>query len=333
MVRVTFKQAAKQSGMFDVHSFRGSGTTKKSREAEWLKFRTKGVGGSDMSTILGLNTFETPARLWEEKTGRRTPDDISDKWSIVKGNALEPELRNRFKRIHAGELETVDGSDKSLVSKEHPCMHASLDGLLYDPKTDSYGVLEIKTANEYRGKLHWHDQQGNLVIPDYYMAQVTHYLAVTGFTWGWVYADIGESEPVEIRFERDEQDVQTVINAAEEFWHFVQNDEMPQLTGTDVDRVQAEQPYPEGFEQIEDSDFDQLSALYESYAQAESDARKSKARIADRLKQLVGGQREGLISPKWQVGYRTVHFKEQAARPAKPAYDQRRFYVKQLKEN
>ena len=37
---------------------------------EWLKERTKGIGGSDVSTILGLNPYKTPLQLWEEKTGK-----------------------------------------------------------------------------------------------------------------------------------------------------------------------------------------------------------------------------------------------------------------------
>ena len=84
-------------------------------------------------------------------------------------------------------------------------MHASLDGFVYDEESDSWGILEIKTANANRGRTDWHDETGELVAPQYYMAQVTHYMAVTGFTWGVFYADIGESEPVEVRFERDEE--------------------------------------------------------------------------------------------------------------------------------
>lgn len=34
---------------------------------EWLKERTKGIGGSDVATILGLNPYKTPLQLWEEK--------------------------------------------------------------------------------------------------------------------------------------------------------------------------------------------------------------------------------------------------------------------------
>lgn len=37
------------------------------RHLAWLKSRKAGVGGSDMSTILGLNSFKTPYELWLEE--------------------------------------------------------------------------------------------------------------------------------------------------------------------------------------------------------------------------------------------------------------------------
>ena len=113
-----------------------------------------------------------------EKTNRQQPEDISGKWAIVKGNALEVELRRRFRKLHP-EYQVIDGTDISLVSKEHPLMHASLDGFVYDEASDSWGVLEIKTANANRGRTDWHDETGELIAPDYYLAQVTHYMAVT----------------------------------------------------------------------------------------------------------------------------------------------------------
>lgn len=36
---------------------------KSEREFAWLKSRKLGIGGSDMSTILGLNSFKTPYQL------------------------------------------------------------------------------------------------------------------------------------------------------------------------------------------------------------------------------------------------------------------------------
>lgn len=210
MKRVTVDMAAQATGLFDVHRFRQR--TKKERESAWHAFRALGVGGSDMSTILGLNPYSTPYDLWLEKTNRQQPEDISGKWAIIKGNALEVELRRRFRQLHP-EYQVIDGTDISLVSKQHPLMHASLDGFVYDEASDSWGILEIKTANANRGRTDWHDETGELVAPMYYMAQVTHYMAVTGFTWGVFYADIGESEPVEVRFERDEDDIHAVIQS------------------------------------------------------------------------------------------------------------------------
>ena len=36
----------------------------------WLQERSKGIGGSDVATVLGLNPYKTPLSLWEEKTGK-----------------------------------------------------------------------------------------------------------------------------------------------------------------------------------------------------------------------------------------------------------------------
>ena len=89
------------------------------RHLAWLKSRKAGVGGSDMSTILGLNSFKTSYELWLEKTGRVEPEDISDKWAVVKGNALENELRKRFRAQHP-EMLVTDGTDKQFISREKP---------------------------------------------------------------------------------------------------------------------------------------------------------------------------------------------------------------------
>ena len=287
------------------------------------------MGGSDLSTILGLNKYATPYTLWLEKTGREQHMDISGKWAVVKGNALETALRARFRSLHP-EWECYDGTDKSLVSNTHPCMHASLDGILYD-EARGHGVLEIKTANAHRGATDWHDTDGNLMIPDYYMAQVTHYLSVTGWTWGVVYADIGEAEPVEIMFERDEDDITAAITAAESFWGYVERDEPPALTVPDVDDMQTREQ-PDGFEQADDQEFDRLASLWQSLDDTEKTAKKQKTHVAEQLKTMVGADRAGLISSTCQVGYKTIHFKAQPEKtiPAKDAYEQRRFFVKPL---
>ncbi|KFI92467.1 phage-type endonuclease family protein [Bifidobacterium saguini DSM 23967] len=326
MNKVTIDMAAKATGRFDIHRFKQR--TRKERERAWHAFRALGVGGSDMSTILGLNPYATPFRLWLEKTNRQTPEDISDKWAIVKGNALEGELRKRFRRLHP-EWVVRDGTDISLVSREHPLMHASLDGFIYDEATDSWGILEIKTANANRGRTDWHDEAtGELKAPDYYMAQVTHYMAVTGFQWGYFYADIGETEPVEIRFERDEDDIGAVVRAAEEFWGFVTRDEMPRLKAVDV--VKA---YPEPTEGVEVADDDDdLAGLMREYEHARqaADAAADDVKLLQEALIVRIGDHAGVRCRGFEATYKPFHRKGYV-REVKPSSG-RTFRFKQLKE-
>ena len=61
---------------------------------KWLEARKNHIGGSDASACLGLNPYKTNVELWEEKTGRRRPEDISDRDYVQYGTKAEEYLRN-----------------------------------------------------------------------------------------------------------------------------------------------------------------------------------------------------------------------------------------------
>ena len=294
----------KDCGAFTVTSFRNL-RSKAEREQAWLEHRTKGVGGSDMSAILGISKFDTPLDIWLSKTGRDVPEK-QDSWAIRKGKHDEPLLRDWFRDLHP-ELEVRDGTDLSLTSRRYPHLLASLDGYLYDPATESFGVLECKTANSYRAQ-DWRDDDGNPCIPDYYLVQVQHYMAVTGWQWGYVIADTSGVEPLIIRFERDEEDIAAIVNAATNFWRFVESGQMPALSNADDVR----KVYPEPTEELEDmSDDDDLYDLMQSYAAAQQQAKEAETK-ADSLKnQLITriGPREGLSCGGYKATFKTVHRK------------------------
>lgn len=52
-------------------------------EEEWLSGRMNGIGGSDASAVVGVNPYKTNIQLFEEKTGKSIPEDISDKQSNI----------------------------------------------------------------------------------------------------------------------------------------------------------------------------------------------------------------------------------------------------------
>ena len=59
-------------------------------DAEWLRCRRMGVGGSDVAAIMGLSPWRSPIEVWADKTGRAEPEDMSGKPWIEWGNLLEP---------------------------------------------------------------------------------------------------------------------------------------------------------------------------------------------------------------------------------------------------
>lgn len=278
---------------------------KTEREAAWLGSRKAGVGGSDMSTILGLNSFKTPYELWLEKTGRVEPEDISDKWAIVKGNALENELRKRFRAKHP-EMLVTDGTDKQFIARERLYLRASLDGILQGDD-GSFGILEIKTAGNRRAG-DWHDGNGNLRIPPYYLAQVEFYALVTGWTWGVVYAAIGDDEPVEIPFRADVEDMAAIDKAAADFWQFVTTGTPPQLTAGDVQKAFPE-PTPDIVDESADDDLYDLLARYESTSNRAKDLKNEQKELQEQIILRIGSH-TGVRCGNLQATYKPTTRKE-----------------------
>lgn len=202
-----------------------------SRE-EWLQNR-KRIGGSDASAILGRNPYKTNIELWQEKTGRTLPEDISDKPYVKYGIAAEEHLRALFALDHP-EYTVCYEENNIWINDRMPWAHASLDGWLID-KEGRNGIWECKTTNILQSmqKDKWKQQ-----IPDNYYVQVLHYLMVTEFDFAVLKAqlkyDFGGEIYLQTRhypIERSEvqEDIDYLIQKEAEFWEYVKSDKVPPL--------------------------------------------------------------------------------------------------------
>ena len=63
---------------------------------DWLKARSRSIGGSDAAAIVGASPYKTNIELWEEKTGRRSSPDISESPFVKYGTEAEEHLRALF---------------------------------------------------------------------------------------------------------------------------------------------------------------------------------------------------------------------------------------------
>lgn len=197
---------------------------------EWLEERKKGIGGSDAATIIGQNPYKSNVDLWEEKTGRKEAEDISNKPFVLYGTKMEPILRESFKIKHP-EYEVLHEENTIIKHPKYPFLFASLDGQLIDKETGEMGILEIKTSSILQSmqKEKWNEK-----IPDNYYCQVLHYLNVTGYSFVQLYAELTYSDDYQalktftIKREDVEEDIKLLEKKEIEFWqNYVEKDIRP----------------------------------------------------------------------------------------------------------
>ena len=111
-----------------------------------MEKRKKGIGASDTACVLERNPYKTNVELWEEKTGIRESEDISDKPHVKYGTEAEQYLRELF-RLDFPEYDVTYEPYKMIANlKNYPFLFATLDGALTEKNTGRKGILEIKTT-------------------------------------------------------------------------------------------------------------------------------------------------------------------------------------------
>ena len=202
-------------------------------EQEWLSGRLNGIGGSDASAVVGMNPYKTNIELFEEKTVRRVPEDISNKPYVIYGKKAEGYIRELF-RLDYPEYQVEHHEFRILQSLSHPFMQASLDGELTDQE-GRRGILEIKTTNILQSMQYekWKDR-----IPDNYYIQVLHYLLVTGYEFVVLRAHLvsewGRDKRTTVKhyfIEREEvrEDLDMLLEEEKKFWAYVESGRKPPL--------------------------------------------------------------------------------------------------------
>lgn len=200
---------------------------------DWLLKRGYGIGGSDAAAVVGMNPYKSNIELFEEKTGRRLPEDISGKPYVRYGTDAEPLIRELF-ALDYPEYKVHYPGSCIYRSRGYPFLQASLDGELIDPDGRK-GILEIKTTNILQSmqREKWNDR-----IPDNYYIQVLHYLIVTGYDFVVLRAHLRSVWGKDIRtsvrhyfIERTdvEPDMDYLLSEEIKFWGYVESGRKPPL--------------------------------------------------------------------------------------------------------
>ncbi len=200
---------------------------------DWLQARQSFIGGSDASSIVGMNPYRNNIELWQIKTGQLEQEDISDKPYVQYGIQAEEHLRALFK-LDFPEYKVFYAENNMWTNDKYPYAHASLDGWLLDQDKRS-GILEIKTTEILQSmqKEKWNNR-----VPDNYYIQLLHYLMVTEFDFAVLKAQLKYEFNGEIylqtkhyKIERSEveEDIKYLENSEKRFWKQVQEKKKPGL--------------------------------------------------------------------------------------------------------
>ena len=178
----------------------------------WLEARKKGIGGSDASSVAGVNPWTSAYQLWLDKTDPK-PRELEQSWNLYFGHAAEPIIREWFAQKNEKTV-VLDGTGYMFRQKHDTWLLADFDGFIKEPD-EPWRILEIKTSRSWAD---WHDEEGNWTIPVQYMAQADHYMAVTGFDQVVFVVMINGYEPQVLRWNRDSERITRLIDAEKDFW-------------------------------------------------------------------------------------------------------------------
>lgn len=181
---------------------------------EWLLYRKKGIGGSDIASILGLNPYRSSLALYFEKvTEEITPEE--ENIAAELGLELEPFLARKFEKwIKKNEnLDVVLEREPYIL--QHPryeYMLVNLDRKFIHP-TKGYTLVELKTTSEFN-RSNWEDDE----LPDSYYIQVQWQLLITGAKQAYIAYLIGNRNFNVKEIQRNDEVIERLVNAAQNFW-------------------------------------------------------------------------------------------------------------------
>ena len=247
---------------------------------EWLKWRKKGLGGSDIAAILGISKWSSAIDIWLQKTNQKFDETIENE-AMTWGKILEPVIREQFKQRTGKKVVEVHSI---LQNEEYRFMLADLDGLTED-ENGAPAILEIKCVSEYK-RSEWDNDQ----IPYYYMTQVMHYLAVTGLDTAYVVALIGCNSMIIREVKADQEMIAMLVACEKNCWDKVVNCVRPEADASDACKELLDSLYRGGVSEqiVLPEEAIEFVDLYLE-ASADEDSAKAKKQLAsNRLKEIMG---------------------------------------------
>ena len=184
-----------------------------------IKFdRRTGIGGSDATRLYEGDWYQ----LWSEKVGETEPADLSDVLPVQMGVHTEPFNISWYEKQTG---KKVIRQQEFLTHPKYDYMYAHIDGvvsqLIQEKDKNIFpqeAILECKHTNAFSNPQKCLDK---------YIAQIQHYMMVSGFNKAYMSVFFGNMKYDIIEVEANEMFQKKLIAAEVLFWYYVKNKKAP----------------------------------------------------------------------------------------------------------
>jgi len=198
-------------------------STKGMSREDWLTYRHRGLGASEVGAVLGLDDYTSSLELFYYKIGdrpkfdtetmasfmgRETEDLTAKLWQYWEGDE-ESMIRNFRDNNVIRRCQRVNGF---LVNPIYPWLYVSLDRQILPHEGRGWGALELKQIGG------WEADKWEARLPPKYITQIQTQLTVTGYDYGeMAIMEDGRHFDV-LPFEFNANISQKVIEETKVFW-------------------------------------------------------------------------------------------------------------------
>lgn len=250
-------------------------------KAAWLEKRKHYVTGTDAGKLIGVSPYGGKFAVWLDKMGRAAP--VVETPAMKAGKKLESAILQTYAEEMNCKLEHVDGY-QLITCDKYPRLGASLDGWNHDLQIP-VDAKNIKWKNEKWGDA-WTDQ-----FPEYYKAQLQVQMMVTGATFAHLAVMFSGQDFFIYSMEYDEGMAQKILDATEEFWPYVENDQMPEADGSDEATEYIKSEFARGDAAAVKEPTEEILEALKGLQKAkldEKDAQNRKTEFENRIKVFMG---------------------------------------------
>ena len=181
--------------------------------------RTRGIGGSDVGAILGVNRWKTGWDVWQDKMGRG--EDVPDNPAMEWGRRLEDPVADAFGDA-TGALVDLHAPDYH-SSDRYTWLGGHADRLFVMDGVE--GVLEVKTAGAHLAS-EWGPSTAEFSspveavesIPESYVCQLAYYMAAFERAIGAIAVLIGGRDFRYYIVHRDHEFEEDLLGRLDHWW-------------------------------------------------------------------------------------------------------------------